>query len=111
MAKKVKPYGRQIAGLKDKARQEAGADASAEALAKKAQALADELNWDYTFTADSFASKPKARKVGRPRGKGGRPKATVAANGTVSMADLEAVKGLKDKLGADTLRRLMDVVG
>jgi hypothetical protein len=133
MAKKatatVKPYGRQISGLKDQARAALGENALAADLATKANELAAVLNWDYEFTAESFAPKTTGGKRGR------KPRqatplldgATDVVDGTVqpvaravkagtarndgSMAD--AVAGLRRLIreaGAAEAHRLIDVL-
>jgi hypothetical protein len=109
---KVQVYGRQISKMKDETRAELGEGATPEALATKAQEKADALGWDYLFTVASFTEKAKgkpkaARQPRQPRA----TKAAPAANGGLTIEDVQAVKGLVGKLGSDTVRRLLDVVG
>src|SRR6266404_618874 len=112
MAKKIRPFGRQIAKLKDEARKAAGDGATPEALAEKAQELADKANWDYLFTVASFADKPKGKRGRKARqasaADNGAPVRRAKAATALTLDDVEAVKGLANKLGADTVRRLLD---
>ncbi len=53
------------------------------------------------------------RGPGRPKKDGaagpGRPKAS--ANGSIQIQDLDAIRGLVERLGAESVRKLLDYVG
>src|SRR4051812_30399538 len=71
MAKTLtKPFGRQIAKLKETARQ-ANPNASPEALAEAVNKLAKDMGFDYTITPEKMgekAAKATKKKRGRPVG-------------------------------------------
>lgn len=114
MAAKVKPMGRQIAKLKQEARDAAGAGASLEKLAEKGNEIAKAGNWDYTFTTDSFVEKPKANKTRANKATpllNETPPPVITpqgSNGGYSVNDIREVAALLDKLGG--ARRVVELI-
>jgi hypothetical protein len=117
MAKLKKAFGRQIARWKQDAIA-ANAGASDEDLAKTINEMARSQGFKYTITADKVRAKGKKkrkkRKHAAPAAANTAPALTPAPKpaptGVISVSDIEAVKGLVDRLGADNVQELAGVL-
>jgi hypothetical protein len=114
MAKLKKAPGRLIGRWKQEALA-ANPGASDEDLAKAINETARKQGYDYTIAPDKVRTGKKARKKARkpaPAAARANPApAEAAASGGISLGDVEAVKGLVDRLGADQVEQLARVLG
>jgi hypothetical protein len=116
MAKLKMAFGRQIARWKADAIA-ANAGASDEDLAKIINEMARLQGFKYTITPDKVRTKTKKKRKKR---KQATPAVTVtvtpapapkpAATGIISVSDIETVKGLVDRLGAEGVQELAGVL-
>lgn len=84
----------------------------------KPQAIQDHIktkfNRDLTKSIISnykFHLKKKGKRRGRPAGSAGPKAATATGGGSVRLDDLEVVRALVNRLGADQVKRLLAVMG
>jgi hypothetical protein len=113
MAKLKKAPGRLIGRWKQEA-VAANPGASDEDLAKLINETAKKQGYDYTITPDKVRTPKKAKKARKPSPTPAarpNPAPPKAASGGISLGDVEAVKGLVDRLGADKVERLARVLG
>jgi hypothetical protein len=115
MAKLKKAFGRQIARWKQDAIA-ANAGASDEELARVINETAKAQGFKYTITPDKVRTKTKKKRRKRRRAAPAAsaipltPAPKPAATAVISVSDIEAVKGLVDRLGADSVQELAGVL-
>jgi hypothetical protein len=113
MAKLKRAFGRQIARWKADAIA-ANAGASDEDLARFINEMARSQGFEYTITPDKVrtTSKKKRRKRthAAPAAATSRTPAPKPATTVISVSDIEVVKGLVDRLGADGVKELAGVL-
>jgi hypothetical protein len=117
MAKLKKAFGRQIARWKQDAIA-ANGGASDEDLAKVINEMAKAQGFKYTITPDKVRTKGKKKR--RRRRKHAAPAAgatpptpapkPAAVKSVISVSDIEAVKGLVERLGAEGVQELAGVL-
>jgi hypothetical protein len=117
MAKLKKAFGRQIARWKQDAIA-ANTGASDEDLARIINEMAKAQGFKYTITPDKVRAKGKKKRKMR---KHAAPAASAtpptpapapkpAAPAVISVSDIQAIKGLVDRLGADGVQELAGVL-
>jgi hypothetical protein len=115
MAKLKKAFGRQIARWKQDAIS-ANAGASDEELARIINEKAKAQGFKYTITPDKVRTKTKKKRKKRRRAAPAAsaipptPASKPAATAVISVRDIEAVKGLVDRLGVDNVQELAGVL-
>jgi hypothetical protein len=117
MAKLKKAFGRQIARWKKDAIA-ANAGASDEDLARIINDMAKAQGFKYTITPDKVRAKGKKKRKKRKHAAAATsatpptpaPAPKPAPTGVISVSDIEAVKGLVDRLGADNVQELAGVL-
>jgi hypothetical protein len=77
---------------------------------------AREQGYDYTITPDKVRARTKAKTPARklspaPASRTNSAPPRKVATGGISLGDVEAVKGLVDKIGADKVEQLARVLG
>jgi len=108
MARLKKAPGRLIGRWKQEALAANGA-ASDEDLARIINGMARKQGYDYTITPGKVrtkARKPGGRKPARKAAPDSAPAPRPTPKGRISLADIQAVKGLVDRIGADTVQEL-----
>ena len=112
MAKLKKAPGRIIGRWKQEAIAANGA-ASDEDLARIINDRARKQGYDYTITPEKVrtkARKPGGRKPARKAAPDSAPAPRPTPTGGVSLADIRAVKGLVDRIGADRVQELVGML-